>query len=208
MMSRRAAAWILVAGMAMLVAGGAQSQARRNVVIFVADGLRHGSVSADATPALWAVRTKGVHFADSYSLYPTLTTANASAIATGHRLGDTGDYSNVIWPGFATFDTGAFNLTPGTPVPFLENDRTLADLDGHFDRNYLGEETLLAMAREAGYNTAAIGKVGPVAIQDAAAIAPAEWRLPVAARDGHRRSTMPRAPHRACRFRPRSCGNC
>src|SRR6185312_10972447 len=31
---------------------------------------------------------------------------------------------------------------------------------------YLGEETLLAAARRAGYNTAAIGKLGPTIVQD------------------------------------------
>jgi hypothetical protein len=29
---------------------------RRNVLIFVADGLRHGSVNEQDTPALWAIR--------------------------------------------------------------------------------------------------------------------------------------------------------
>jgi hypothetical protein len=29
-------------------------------------------------------------------VFPTFTTANASAFATGHHLGNTGDYSNAI----------------------------------------------------------------------------------------------------------------
>ena len=146
-------------------------QPRRNVIIFVADGLRHGSVGAAQTPALWAVRTQGVHFENSHSLFPTFTTANASAIATGHQLGDTGDFSNVIWPGMATFDTGNFNLPPGTPVPFVENDRILADIADHYGGNYLGEATLLGQARRAGYHTAAVGKLGPAAIQDIESLA-------------------------------------
>ena len=85
------------------------------MIIFVADAMRHGSVNAEDTPALWKVRTEGVHFENSHSLFPTFTTANASAIATGHAFGDTGDYSNVLWPGFAMFDTGNFDLTPGRP---------------------------------------------------------------------------------------------
>jgi arylsulfatase A-like enzyme len=113
-----------------------------------------------------------VHFQNSHSLFPTFTTANASAIATGHGLGDTGDFSNYIWPGYAAFDTGNFNLPAGTPTPFLENDQVLADLDDHFHGNYLGEETLLTLARAHGYNTAVVGKLGPAAIQAAGAIAP------------------------------------
>jgi hypothetical protein len=154
------------------------AQPRRNVIVFVADGLRHGSITEQDTPTLWSVRTNGVHFEDSHSMFPTYTTANASAIATGHGLGDTGDYSNVIWPGFATFDTGAFNLPPGTPVPFIENDRVLADLAGHFGGNYLGEDTLFTIARAQGYRTAAVGKIGPTAIQDIEAIAPVNDGFP------------------------------
>ena len=159
--------------------GSTQATApRRNVLIFVADGLRHDSVNAKDTPALWRVRTEGVHFENSHSVFPTFTTANASAIATGHGLGDTGDFSNTIWPGFATFDTGNFNLAPGTPVPFVEDDRVLADLDDHFGGNYLGSPTFLETARAHGYRTASIGKLGPAAIQDAAAIAPVAKAFP------------------------------
>ena len=153
-------------------------QPRRNVIIFVADAMRHGSINAEETPALWKIRTEGVHFENSHSLFPTFTTANASAIATGHFFGDTGDYSNVFWVGFATFDTGNFNLTPGTPVPFVENDRILADMAGHFSGNYLGEDSLMMMARARGYNTAAVGKLGPTAIQDIPTIAPENGGFP------------------------------
>src|SRR5690348_5900714 len=62
-----------------------------NVIIFVADGLRYDSVTETDAPTLWRVRKEGVDFANSHAVYPTLTTANASAIATGHSLGDTGD---------------------------------------------------------------------------------------------------------------------
>src|SRR6476619_6443790 len=104
---------------------------RRNVLIFVADGLRHGSVNPQDTPALWAVRTEGVHFENSHALFPTFTMANASAIATGRGLGETGVFANTIWPGFPTYDTGNFGLLPETPVPFIENDRVVADLGDH-----------------------------------------------------------------------------
>ncbi len=156
---------------------GGPRQPRRNVIVFIADGLRHGSVTERETPALWKVRTEGVHFRNSHSVFPTFTTANASAIATGHQLGDTGDFSNTIWIGYATFDTGNFNRAPGTPVPFIENDQILSDLDDHYQGNYLGEQTLLGLARAYGYNTAAIGKEGPTAIQAIEAIAPSSGMM-------------------------------
>ncbi len=151
-----------------------------NLVIFVADGLRHGSVDPENTPALQYVRAHGVHFINSHSLFPTLTTANASAIATGHYLGDTGDFSNNIFTGFAIFDDGNFGQTAQTPTPFLENDAVLGDLDAHFaNGNYLDEESLLALARRRGYNTAAIGKLGPAAIQDVTQLLPRSGRFAV-----------------------------
>ncbi|HVZ20077.1 MAG TPA: alkaline phosphatase family protein, partial [Vicinamibacterales bacterium] len=168
---------VLSAAALVPIAGQAPAP-RRNVIVFVADGLRHGSVNAKDTPALWTVRTKGVHFENSHSVFPTFTLANASAIATGHFLGDTGVFSNTIRPGFAMFDTGNFNLITGTPVPFMENDEVLADIDDHFGGSFLGSDTFLSTARAHGYRTAAIGKLGPAAMQDVAAIEPQNRMFP------------------------------
>ncbi|MBD2415998.1 nucleotide pyrophosphatase [Nostoc calcicola FACHB-389] len=133
----------------------------RNVIIFVADGLRNGSVNATDTPTLYSIRQQGVNFSNSHSLFPTFTTPNASAIATGHYLGDTGDFSNTIYTGFPTPNAN------GSVTPFIENDAVLGDIDEKFPgNNFLDEESLLSYARAQGFNTAAIGKLGPVAIQD------------------------------------------
>jgi hypothetical protein len=64
-------------------------------------------------------------------------------------------------------------------VAYVENDAVLGDLDDHFEGNYLGEDTLLALAREHGYSTAAIGKLGPVAIQDITQLSPMDGRFSV-----------------------------
>jgi len=70
-------------------------------------------VSPERTPTFAKVRDTGVNFANSHSLFPTVTTANASAIATGHYLGDTGDYSNNIFVGFPV---KAANDSPVAPL--------------------------------------------------------------------------------------------
>jgi len=145
----------------------------RNILIFVFDGLRAGSVNAVDSPTMFWIREHGVRFANSHSLFPTFTTANASAIATGHYLGDTGDYSNQIYIGRPVFLDGNFTRPPGSYAPYVENNRVLGDLDAQFNGNYLNEETLLAAARKHGYNTAAIGKMGPAAIQDVSQLNPA-----------------------------------
>ncbi len=134
----------------------AYGQPRRNVIVFVADGLRAGSVNAKDTPALWSIRQQGVNFANSHSLFPTFTMANASAIATGHMFGDTGVFSNVIWVGYPSYN--------GTPVPFLENDQMLADMSAHFNGQFPSEIPLLSVAAQQGYNTASVGKVGPTGL--------------------------------------------
>src|SRR5580698_6938450 len=101
-----------------------QAQQRHNVIIFVADGLRRGSVNAADMPTFLKVREAGVDFRNSHSVFPTFTTANASVIATGHGLGDTGDYSNYIYPGTWLAKPDATS-TSGSVAPFLENDEVL-----------------------------------------------------------------------------------
>jgi hypothetical protein len=106
------------------------------------------------------IRDKGVNFKNSHSLFPTFTTANASAMATGHLLGDTGDFSNTIYTGYPVA------AAEGSVTPFLESDPVLHEADEHFGGDYLNEETILKLARAKGYSTAAIGKLGPTLIFD------------------------------------------
>src|SRR5215471_13542370 len=90
----------------------------RNVILFVADGLRHDSVTADTAPTMFSLRKRGVDFVNSHSMYPTFTTPNASALATGHGLGDTGDFGNALYVGQLI----GRDLATATLVPFIEND--------------------------------------------------------------------------------------
>jgi hypothetical protein len=131
-----------------------------NVVLFVADGLRFRSVDDVTAPAMAALAREGVSLRNGHSLFPTFTTANASAMATGHMLGDTGDFSNTIYTGFQVPSVGK------TVTPFLESDPVLADVDEHFSGNYLNEAAILKLARDQGFSTAAVGKVGPTLIFD------------------------------------------
>ncbi|OAS15999.1 alkaline phosphatase family protein [Methylobacterium platani] len=127
-----------------------------NVILFVPDGMRSRMVSPELTPAMAALRRAGVDFANSHSLFPTFTTANGASMATGHHLGDTGDFSNTIFTG------KPIAAQDGTVTPFVEHDAVLGDMDAAFDGDWLNEETVLRAAARAGYSTAAIGKVGPV----------------------------------------------
>ena len=163
--SRVALACIAFASIALDCGGWAASAAAQqlrphNLVLFVPDGLRAHAVTAQTAPALAALRDEGVDFRNPHSVFPTFTTANASVFATGHLLGDTGDFSNTIYVGFPV------RTANNSPTPFLESDPVLGEVDAHFDGDYLDEETIFFAARKLGFSVAAIGKVGPVLIFD------------------------------------------
>ena len=147
-----------VALFALTAALAAQAEAPHNVILFVPDGLRSEMVTPRNAPSMAQLAHDGVYFANSHSLFPTFTTANASGLSTGHYLGDTGDFSNTIYVGFPV--PGAHDSV----TPFVENDTVLGDLDKHFGGNYLDEVTVLEQAANQGYNTAAVGKLGPTLI--------------------------------------------
>jgi len=155
----RFATYALAASVALCAPADAAGQ-RHNVLIFVADGLRYVGVTPKTAPTMWKLKHDGVDFTNSHSLYPTITTVNASAIATGHYVGDTGNFGNTIYTGYPVAGTN------GAPITFQEDDTLLSDLAAHYNGNYLNETSFLAAAREAGFATAAMGKVGPTAIQD------------------------------------------
>src|ERR1700710_2946621 len=153
---------MLSAGLTVLTAATAfaQNDTPRNLILFVPDGLRGRIVTPQTAPAMAEVRDKGVNFKNSHSLFPTFTMANASAISTGHYLGDTGTFSNTIYTAYPVAHSN------NTVTPFSEVNPVLLDIDEHFGGDYLNEETLLKMARSQGYSTAAIGKLGPTFLFD------------------------------------------
>ena len=167
-MSRLRLPALIAAGVAILLAAAlvwfAPFQRPHNVIIFVADGLRSASVTDETAPTMAEIRRDGVDFHNSHSMFPSITTPNASAIATGHRLGDTGDFANTMFPGLPALPSAAPNL-----VPTFEDDGVLGDMNARYGGNYLDETTVLAAAHAKGYSTAAIGKLGPTAIQDVTA---------------------------------------
>jgi arylsulfatase A-like enzyme len=129
-----------------------------NIILFVPDGLRSEMVTPEQAPAMAALARAGVSFKDSHSLFPTFTTPNASGLATGHYLGDTGDFSNTIYSGFPV------QAANGSVTPFIENDTILGELDQHFGGDYLDETSVLEQAARQGFSTAVVGKLGPALI--------------------------------------------
>jgi len=160
-MSARFSALLFAACAAIpLHIAAAEAQSQRNLILFVPDGLRALSVTPEATPAMAAVRDKGVNFANPHSLFPTFTMANASGLSTGHFIGDTGAFSNTIYTGFPVAHAS------NSVTPFIETDPVLGDLDEHFSGNFVDEDAILLAAHNQNFSTAAIGKVGPIMMFD------------------------------------------
>jgi arylsulfatase A-like enzyme len=144
----------------VLVSGTRAADPPPNVILFVPDGLRSAMVSMETAPALASLAREGVSFSNSHSVYPTLTMPNAAALATGHYPGDTGVFGNSFLFPFALRSAG------GTRMPLIENDAVLGEIGEQMRGGFVVQPTLLALARRAGYSTAAIGKLGPTLMQD------------------------------------------
>ena len=138
----------------------ALAQSPHNVVLFIPDGLRPESVNPTVAPTFARVRDQGVRFANSHSIFPTLTMVNSAAMGTSHFPGDMGNYANTVYMGFPVPSAN------GSVTPMIENDAILGEINARFGGNYLNEETLLAAARKVGLLTASVGKVGPTAVYD------------------------------------------
>src|SRR5271165_2267001 len=115
----------------LLLLAAATPAAARNVLLSVADGMRYGMVTPQNAPTMSALLDRGVRFTNTHALFPTFTTANASALATGHLFGDSGDFSNTVYSGFS------LATAAGSVTPFLESDAVLGEMDAHFNGNYL-----------------------------------------------------------------------
>ncbi len=151
---------LLAAGALALSLGQASAQSQRNLILFVPDGLRALKVTPETAPTMAAIRDQGVNFANPHSLFPTFTMANASGLSTGHFLGDTGAFSNTIYTAFPV------KAAAGSVTPFIENDPILGEVDTHFSGNFVDEDSILLIARNQGFSTAAIGKLGPTLMFD------------------------------------------
>jgi predicted AlkP superfamily pyrophosphatase or phosphodiesterase len=66
-------------------------------LVLVLDGLRPDAITAEETPNLWRLRQEGVSFANGHAVFPTVTRANATAIATGTYPDRNGIFGNTLY---------------------------------------------------------------------------------------------------------------
>src|SRR5205814_577289 len=69
----------------------------RLVMVLVVDGLRPDAITADETPTLWRLRSEGVAFTDSHSVFPTVTRVNAATLVSGAQPATHGIVGNEMY---------------------------------------------------------------------------------------------------------------
>ena len=131
-----------------------------NVVLFVADGLRARMVDDQTAPGDGGAGARGRDAAQRPLAVPDL-----------HHRQCLGDGDRPLSRRHRRLQQHDLYRLPGAGAgnsltPFLESDPVLGDVDEHFAGNYLNEDTILKLAREKGFGTAAIGKLGPALIFD------------------------------------------
>jgi predicted AlkP superfamily pyrophosphatase or phosphodiesterase len=136
---------------------------QRQIIVYVWDGLRPDSVTAQTTPHLFALMQRGVAFKDNHASYPTFTMMNASSFATGDFAGKTGFFGNTLWsPKTTGADFAGKTVDFEQPV-FTEDYAILQDLA---KTDLVNVTTLLQLAHQQHITTAVVGKSGPAFFQD------------------------------------------
>ena len=96
----------------LLALGQTAPDPDRLIAIFVVDGLRPDSINPADTPTIARLRTEGVDYVNSHSIFPTSTRVNAASLATGTYPARHGIVGNSMFvPGVnrqAPFDTGDY----------------------------------------------------------------------------------------------------
>src|SRR6478609_9455967 len=141
------------------------------VIICVWDGLRPDSISQQVTPNLAKLRDQeGVNFSDHHSVYPTFTMMNAAALATGAYPAQHGFYGNTEYQPGPVGQNAEGKASDFSQPVCTEDHGVLQALDGFYRargaRGVFAVQTLFESAHTAGLRTAAIGKIGPVFLQD------------------------------------------
>lgn len=118
-----------------------------HVVLVVWDGMRPDFVTEKNAPTLWKLAREGVTFRRHHSIYPTLTSVNATALATGvfpNRSGPIGNYEYRP------------EIDAGRTIR-MDSAEALREGDAQTDGKYLAVPTIAEMVRARGGWTAVAG---------------------------------------------------
>jgi arylsulfatase A-like enzyme len=154
--------------------GADQDRPRGRIfILMIWDGLRPDFVTRRDTPNLYRLEREGTRFDRHHAVFPTVTMANAAAMATGTMPEVNGLYADSLfwWPVLGQKPGAASNKTLlgmfGGPV-FMESTPTLEALNAPdaLDGHLLGIDSIAQeVEREGGY-IAVLGKQGPTFLFD------------------------------------------
>src|SRR5689334_18153178 len=65
-------------------------------IVLVIDGLRPDSITPEVAPNLIRLKTEGINYNHSHSVYPTVTRVNATSISTGALPSEHGIHGNSL----------------------------------------------------------------------------------------------------------------
>jgi predicted AlkP superfamily pyrophosphatase or phosphodiesterase len=103
---------LLLALAVLLTLGQAAREPDRLIAIFVVDGLRPDSINRTDTPTIARLRTEGVDYVNSHSVFPTSTRVNTASLVTGTYPSRHGIVGNSMFVSGvnpqAPLDTGDF----------------------------------------------------------------------------------------------------
>ena len=95
---------------ALVAFGQPAARSDRLIAIFVVDGLRPDSINETDTPTIYRLRSEGVDYTNSHSVFPTSTRVNAATLVTGSYPARHGIVGNSMFVAgvnpAAPFDTG------------------------------------------------------------------------------------------------------
>ncbi|MGI8820533.1 MAG: alkaline phosphatase family protein [Chthoniobacterales bacterium] len=118
-----------------------------HVVLVAWDGMRPDFVSPENTPALWQLAQRGVTFRNHHSVYPSLTSVNATALATGVYPGRSGVLGNYEY-------RPAIDLAK---LVRMDEETTIREGDRTSDGRYLGAATIAEIVQTHGGSAALAG---------------------------------------------------
>jgi predicted AlkP superfamily pyrophosphatase or phosphodiesterase len=136
------------------------------MAIVVWEGLRPERITADGTPTLHKLREGGVVWTDHHAVFPTTTTMNAAALATGSSPAGHGLYGPVVYqPAARGLTAGGRTIDSRAPIG-LEDRRSLEAVAAPMGGRLLLVDTFLQAAQAKGARTAVLGAAGATFLQD------------------------------------------
>jgi len=86
--------WLWFLGLPVFAQGPSRASLQ---MLFVIDGLRPDSITPTETPNLHRLKTEGVSFENSHSVFPTVTRVNSASLSTGMQPARHGILGNQIY---------------------------------------------------------------------------------------------------------------